>query len=48
LLKKSGWLVRIFFCRFVGFLRVVLGKVGVWMWFLDGKYVVERVVNVVS
>jgi hypothetical protein len=39
--KKNDRLVEGFFCVvLLGFLMGVLGKVGVWAWFLDGKNVV--------
>jgi hypothetical protein len=45
--KKTGGVADGFFVVLLGFLRGVLGKVGVWMWFLDGENVVNCVVNVV-
>jgi hypothetical protein len=46
--KKTGGLAELLLLFLLGFLRGVLRKVGVWVWFFAGKNVVECVVNVVS
>jgi hypothetical protein len=46
--KKSGGLVEATFIVLLGFLKGVLRKLGVWVWFFAGKNVVECLVNVVS
>jgi hypothetical protein len=47
-LQKKSAPGSVFFAALLGFLKGVLGKVGVWAWFLDGKNVVNAWWNVVS